>query len=392
MFKKILFAVLLAILAVLSFALYNQYTMLPGRTVADLEDVQKDTGTLERTWAPPASPQPAPPSPESKVKDLALWQEGKGEAPLNQEQSPAEDDQPAPVPQEQQPPAPEQQPQPPAQSQQPQPPAQSQQSQQPQPSQPAAAPPQPDSEESIDSKLGHSELTEGAPEPKKQETDPAPEATSPVDDSASKAEKALRRGKSWLEEQATDLEQDISAGKDELEQEQEVVNNMRLSPSEEQDPDAEVAKLERQLEQRGLGEEQAPAPDPQPQPEATQTATPEQSKPDAVAAGHNQLESLQLSSDGEAVMLRISTAKPIAKYTDFQMHKPKRFVIDLNGHFTRNVQRVNVLPNAMVKDLRIGLHTRMLRIVADLHEDVNVEASVENLSPNELLVTMRHKQ
>jgi len=86
MFKTILFAILLVILAVLSFALYNQYSMLPGRTVADVDDVQQDAGTLERTWAPPA-PQQEPPPPESTVKDLAVWQEGKGEMPLKQEQS-----------------------------------------------------------------------------------------------------------------------------------------------------------------------------------------------------------------------------------------------------------------------------------------------------------------
>jgi len=372
MIKKILFVILLAILAVLSLALYNQYSMLPDGTVADEQPAQQDKGVLERTWAPP---QPEPEPQPEETKELATWTEDAGQQPV-----PEQPARPAPAP----PSRPEQKQAPQAAA----PPADADAPQQEQAQEPPA-------EESIDEQLGKGELTEALPDP--------PAEQDPVDDedAASKAEKALHRGKSWLQDQGREAEEAVEAGKKELEQEQEVMEEMHLSRKEETSPDAEVDRLVKKLEKRSLEQEDVPAQSSEASrpPETTEPArtakAPEPAKPAPSPArpkSRNQLTSLLLSSDGEAVMLRVTTSKAIEGRSSFKINAPRRFVLDLHGSFVRSVPRVNVLPNAMVEDLRTGLHPDKLRIVADLHDDVDAQITVEPQSPTELLVIMRPRQ
>lgn len=375
MFKKILFLLLLAVLGALSLALYNQYSLLPGSKAPEVDATAENMEAIRRTWAPPQAKAPEPPpqpQPESSFQDLALWERGKGELPLKKQQEPQQQKASQQDPQQQQHVQQESQ----------------QQHEQQEPQKQQAAPsPQTDSADTQPSAPSSDEAGT-SPQADQDSAQPDVMDEKPQDHSAeaSKAEKALRRGEGWLEGQARDAEGLAQGVERELQHEKQVVDEMHITKEQEASPEAQVDHLVQDIEKRSLGEPQQPKYKPE------EPKEPPMPKPDpADAKGPNQLLALRLSSDGEAVMLRVSTTQPVEKYTAFQMRNPKRFVLDLHGTFKRNVRRVDVLPNAMVKDLRIGLHTRMLRIVADLHDDVAVETSMKNPEPNELQVVMRHK-
>lgn len=397
MIKKILFIILLVILSVLSLALYNQYSMLPDRTVEEMDQAEQDAGALDKTWAPP-KPSPAPEPQPPATQDLALWTEQGGQESL--QAPPAGQSPPATQPEPAQNTQSEQQAGPAKLAAKPQTQetmhtdqAQAPGSQAPEqfafPAEPAAQ------QEAAAGQQSEQQLSEKSAQdsPQPQDTPatlPVPGSSSDKE-AASKAEKALMSGKSWFEQQGRDFEHIMEKGEEELQHEQEIVDKMRLTRKEETSPEAEVNKLVKKLEEKSLGLENPQPPTPPQTAEAPQKpAAPAPAAPKA--SDRNQLTSLQLSSDGEAVMLRVVTSKPVAGKSSFKMHKPKRFVLDLHGLFLRSVPRVDVLPNAMVKDLRTGLHPDKLRIVADLHDDIKTQIAVETLSPTELLVILRQQQ
>ena len=83
------------------------------------------------------------------------------------------------------------------------------------------------------------------------------------------------------------------------------------------------------------------------------------------ARGQSFLEGLTLRQDADGTVIRINLSQ-LVHHTVFTLSDPNRLVIDLRG--TR--PQIGELPKGagIVRDVRMGQHTRMLRLVFDLNQ------------------------
>ncbi len=351
MIRGIFLAVLVLVMLGLSVALYRQYNILPGGEAPPQEQAVLDSGRIMRSWTPPPGADNAATPSDSSTQDSSA-----------QPDAPAAADSPdsaVPETATETPPAPETA------------------------RQTAQAKPSPDS------LLGRPELTPRA----KTSTVPDPESDPRAAEEQSQAEQALEKGKDALTRGGTLPQRAVSEVERILEQERRVVEEQQLKQRDVTQPRPRVGALVKQLEDKALNvEPQAPPPpkaEPKPEPKsevlATVTAKP---TPGKKPAG-NVLKSLELSSDGNAVFLHVTTEKPLERYATFQVKQPGRVVLDLQGHYAGSVPYKAVRPNALVKDLRTGLHSDKLRVVADLHDDVQAELQLQKRSDTELVLILR---
>lgn len=385
MIRKILLLALIVIFVALSVTLYNQYEIIPNSNVEDLGTSQREAEKLTRAWT--ADERQAlnvkiPPAPkeEEQSKDEPQEQASQDQDEPVTEQPAATD---ASTEESATPPetaaAPDASPDasPDTKGD----------------ATPQAGPAKPDTQakNEADTILGEPELTPPLPDQQDKPEAPATQASREDPEEMSKAEKALRRSGGWAMDQTRRADSMVNDVEQELDQEKDTGERMKLTRKDEIDPKSRVDELVTQIEKRSLKKvEEADAPKPQKVAEAPEPAP--EPKPKKRKLPQNNVSDITLTSDAQAVFITINTDKPIWQYTYFQMRNPRRFVLDLHGEYERPAAIKKVPPNAMVKDMRTGLHTTKLRVVADLLPEPTIVARVEKRSDKTLVIELRPKQ
>ncbi len=354
MIKKILLLFLLLIFTALSVALFSQYEMLPDSPPTETAAPNEQTAPAKRAWTPPASDFDR--KPDQTANAPATAPSGTQDIAQDTDAGAVETDSPADS------------------------------TDQPETPQPQG---QTDDGSSVPVPPGDALSPETASGETQEQSTAPPDYTVRTDE-RSKAEKAVAHSEQWFMSRTDDAGKAVSFVETELEREKKVENEMRLTRQDVASPNQKVNKLVRSIRKNALDDEEAQSVTPPPPPAATaQTAAPSPAPPQPAA--ENTLVALRLTSDAQHVFIHVTTQKPVATYSAFQIKEPKRFVLDLMGSYHSSVPLEKVESNAYIKDLRTGLHPDKLRIVADLHPDTDPEATVEQRSPTELLVILQTK-
>ena len=125
------------------------------------------------------------------------------------------------------------------------------------------------------------------------------------------------------------------------------------------------------------------------EPEKAQPAKTSEQAPAAASSGLNAIKQISVAASGEGVVITIMTSRPIEKYVHFSLGSPSRLIVDLSGKWRMFTGSASVTQNAVVKDVRVGMHPDKLRIVADCLGKAPSNVKIVRTSEHTLTIQLR---